>query len=93
MDFFLYNFFPPYIWEKEEEEFLDLHQGNMFVNQYAACFVQLSRFTPTLVASESQKAQKFLKGLSADIFDSIAILKLSSYIEALEHAHAAEISF
>lgn len=79
-----------YVREKEEEEFQDLHQGNLTVNQYAARFVQLSWFTPMMVASESKKAQKFLRGLKANIFDHIAILKPNTYVEALEHAQTRE---
>lgn len=43
-----------------------------------------------MVVIESQKARKFLKGLRADIFNCIAILKPSSYVKVLKHAQVAE---
>lgn len=89
MDVFLDNFFQVYVREKEEE-FLDLYKGNMSINQYAACFVQLSHFTHILVGTKSWKARKFLKGLKVDTFYHIAILKSNSYVVPLEHAQLAE---
>lgn len=86
MDAFIDNFFIAYVKEKKKEEFQDLCQGNRSINQYATSFIQLSYFSGT----ESRKARKFLKGIRADIFDGITILKLSSYTEALEYAQVAK---
>lgn len=59
--------------------------GNLTINQYAAKFVQLSRFTPIEVTTKSQKAQKFIRGLRADIYDCITILKLDTYAKEFKH--------
>lgn len=90
MTTFLENIFQVYVWENKEEEFQDLHHKNLTINQYTARFVQLSWFSPMMVATESQKAQKFLRGLKTDIFNRIMILKPSTYVEALEHAQTAK---
>lgn len=56
------------------------------VAQYAARFVQLSKFVPLMVTFKSHKIRKFLKGLCADIYDRIAMLRHSSYAEVLKYA-------
>lgn len=43
-----------------------------------------------LVATESQKARKFMRGLRADIYDRIAILKPNAYADAPKHAQMFE---
>ena len=43
--------------------FIHLEQGNMPVTQYEAKFMELSRFSPHLIAIEVDKAMKFQDGL------------------------------
>lgn len=39
---------------------------------------------------ESCKARKFLKGLRANIYDQVTMVRPSSYAEVLEHAQLVE---
>ena len=58
------NYFPKVVWERKEREFADLVQGSMTVEQYAAKFIELSRFGPYLILTEAKKASRFQKGLN-----------------------------
>lgn len=62
----------------------------MIVKQYAAQFTQLSKFTPLMVISKSHEAQKVLKGFRVDIYNQVAMLRPSLYIEVFEYAHLVE---
>lgn len=62
----------------------------MIVTQYAAQFTQLSRFSPLIVNLESHKARKILKGLRANIYDGVAMLRPNSYDEVFEHGLLAK---
>ncbi|XP_057247494.1 uncharacterized protein LOC130589884 [Beta vulgaris subsp. vulgaris] len=58
------RFYPPALQEKKESEFLYLRQGKMTVVEYAAKFMELSRFAPELVSSEKFKTSRFFEGLN-----------------------------
>ena len=60
---FLYNYFPPSVWEQKEQEFLYLKQGNLTIMQYNSAFRKLARFVPSLVATEKDRIKRFLNGL------------------------------
>ncbi|XP_057960892.1 uncharacterized protein LOC131152943 [Malania oleifera] len=49
------------------EEFLNLTQGQLIVQQYAARFLVLSWFAPYMVPDEAMKAWKFDMGLKREI--------------------------
>lgn len=74
-----------YVWEKKEKEFQNLQHGSILVNHYASKFIQLSQFVPKFIATENKKTRKFLKGLRADIFNQVAMMKSTTYIEALKN--------
>jgi hypothetical protein len=48
-------------------EFLDLVKGGMMVIEYAAKFLQLSRFGMYLISNEEKKVKKFEQGLNSCI--------------------------
>ncbi|TYK20316.1 gag protease polyprotein [Cucumis melo var. makuwa] len=59
-------------WETTErmlggDEFLNLEQDEMTVEQYDAEFDMLSRFTPEMIVTEAVRADKFVRGLRLDI--------------------------
>ncbi|KAA0033088.1 gag protease polyprotein [Cucumis melo var. makuwa] len=59
-------------WETTErmlggDEFLNIEQGDMTVEQYDAEFDMLSRFGPEMIAIEAARADKFVRGLRLDI--------------------------
>ena len=45
------------------ENFVCLEQGDMTMAHYEAKFIELSRFSPQLIATEGEKALKFQDGL------------------------------
>jgi hypothetical protein len=45
--------------EAKAHEFLDLVEGGMSVTEYAAKFLQLSRFGMYLILNEEKKVKKF----------------------------------
>ena len=58
--------------------------------QYEAKFIELSRFTLQLIATEEKKALKFQDGLKPYLKNKISILKLSVYSEVVNRALIAE---
>lgn len=56
--------FPQIVREAKAQEFMDLVQGSMTVAQYAAKFIQLSRFALYVILDEEKKAKKFERGLN-----------------------------
>ena len=54
--------------------------------QYEAKFIELSRFTPQLIAMEEEKVLKFQDGLKSYMKNKISILKLGIYSEIVDRA-------
>ncbi|KAA0048770.1 gag-protease polyprotein [Cucumis melo var. makuwa] len=52
-----------YLKDAKQQEFLELQQGDMTVEQYDLEFDMLFRFAPEMVATEAAKADKFVRGL------------------------------
>jgi SET domain-containing protein len=51
----------------KKNEFTDLKQGSMTVNEYLNSFIQLSRYAPDDINSDEDKNDMFLNGLNYDI--------------------------
>ena len=51
----------------KQQEFLNLEQGDMTVEQYDAEFDMLFRFTPDVVKDEEARTEKFVRGLKIDL--------------------------
>lgn len=45
-------------------EFINLHQLNMSVNEYALKFTQLSKYVPTIVVDSRTRMSKFVSSVS-----------------------------
>jgi hypothetical protein len=73
-------------------DFQDLKQGTMTVEQYAARFNELSRYAPTLVATEELKVHRFLYGLVPRVRDRVICLGIKNYLEMVDRATLAEKS-
>uniref|UniRef100_A0A2N9GX41 Reverse transcriptase n=1 Tax=Fagus sylvatica TaxID=28930 RepID=A0A2N9GX41_FAGSY len=56
------TYFPEVVRDRKKREFSDLIQGSMTVEEYAAKFIDLSRFAPHLIPDEHEKVMKFQKG-------------------------------
>jgi hypothetical protein len=50
--------------DQAEEEFQDLRQGSMLLNEYVTHFTQLSRFAPNDVDTDEKKQDYFLNRLN-----------------------------
>ncbi|KAA0061624.1 ty3-gypsy retrotransposon protein [Cucumis melo var. makuwa] len=64
---FYAKFFSASLRDAKRQEFLNLEQGDMTVEQYDAEFDMLSRFAPEMTATEVARADKFVRGLRLDI--------------------------
>ncbi|XP_050945183.1 uncharacterized protein LOC103502459 [Cucumis melo] len=51
----------------KQQEFLNLEQGDMMVEQYDVEFGMLSRFAPDVIRNETARTEKFVRGLRLDI--------------------------
>jgi hypothetical protein len=51
----------------KKNEFADLKQGGMTVNEYLNLFIQLSRYAPDDINTDEKKHDMFLNGLNDDI--------------------------
>ncbi|KAA0061204.1 reverse transcriptase [Cucumis melo var. makuwa] len=78
-------------WETTErmlggDEFLNLEQGDMTVEQYDTEFDMLSRFAPEMIATEAARADKFVRGLRLDIQGLVRAFKPATHADALRLA-------
>ncbi|KAA0059817.1 gag protease polyprotein [Cucumis melo var. makuwa] len=64
---FYAKFFSANVKYAKQQEFLNLEQGNMTVEQYDAEFDMLSRFALNVVKDEEARIEKFARGLRLDI--------------------------
>ena len=78
------TYFPDVVRDYKVREFFDLVQGAMTVEEYAAKFVELSRFTPYLIPDESKKVRKFREGLNGRIHPLIIASGVDTFTEATE---------
>ena len=76
---FYAKFFSANVKHAKLQEFLNLEQGDMTVEQYDAEFDMLSRFAPDMVRDEAARTEKFVRGLRLD---------LQGIVRALQPSHA-----
>ncbi|XP_038983652.1 uncharacterized protein LOC120111162 [Phoenix dactylifera] len=84
------KYFPQGIRFQKYREFDRLEQGDMTVAQYAAKFEEMSRYAPTLISEESDRARKFENGLRGRIQQQVAAFELSSYKDVVNKALVIE---
>ncbi|XP_063942816.1 uncharacterized protein LOC135150444 [Daucus carota subsp. sativus] len=89
-ELFLEKYFPRFLQDQMELNFLELKQGNMSVVEYENKFAELARFVPTYVETDRQKAKRFQQGLKPWIRSKLAILQLDTYAAVVEKAMIAE---
>jgi len=85
-DAFLERFFPRSVRLAKAQEFTDLVQGSSTVEQYAARFIELSRFAPYLVPTEDLKARKFERGLQPRIMNQVVAFEIGNLTELVNKA-------
>ena len=85
-DCFYTKFFSANLRDAKSQEFLELKQGHMTVEEYDQEFDMLSRFAPELVSNEQARADRFVKGLRDEIRGFVRALKPTTQAEALRLA-------
>uniref|UniRef100_A0A2N9IPW9 Reverse transcriptase n=1 Tax=Fagus sylvatica TaxID=28930 RepID=A0A2N9IPW9_FAGSY len=87
------TYFPEVVRNKKAREFSDLVQGSMTVEEYAAKFIDLSRFAPHLIPDEHKKVMKFQKGLNDKIRPHILAAGVNTLSETVKRAMRLEEDF
>ena len=72
------------------DEFFHLEQREMTLAQYEAKFIELSHFSPHLIATKEENALKFQDGFKPYMKNKITILKLGVCSEVVEKALIAK---
>ncbi|KAL0540235.1 hypothetical protein IC582_024468 [Cucumis melo] len=83
---FYAKFFSASLRDAKRQEFLNLEQGDMTVEQYDAEFDMLSRFAPEMIATEAARADKFVRGLRLDIQGLVRAFQPATHADALRLA-------
>ncbi|XP_057953799.1 uncharacterized protein LOC131148080 [Malania oleifera] len=91
-ELFYDRYFPATTRATKAEEFFHLTQWQLTVQQYAAKFMELSRFAPFMVLDEFQKARWFERGLRPRIHKQVAVLKVQRFSELVDRATVAQLS-
>ncbi|KAA0054089.1 gag-protease polyprotein [Cucumis melo var. makuwa] len=68
------------------QEFLNLEQADMTVEQYDAEFDMLSHFAPDVVRDEGARTEKFVRGLRLDLQGIVRALRPATHADALRIA-------
>ena len=64
---FLERFFPREMREAKVEEFINLKQGSMTVNEYSMKFLKLLSYATSLVSNSRDEMFRFLTGIAEDL--------------------------
>ncbi|KAL0551449.1 hypothetical protein IC582_010537 [Cucumis melo] len=83
---FYAKFFSASLRDAKRQEFLNLEQGDMTVEQYDAEFDMSSRFAPEMIATEAARADKFVRGLRLDIQGLVRAFRPATHADALRLA-------
>ena len=83
---YLYKYYPVTARMKLQAAFLQLKQGDKYVEEYDLEFNRLARFSPIFVSTEELKAEGFIAGLREDIKGYVASQTSTNYTEALKMA-------
>ncbi|KAL0544263.1 hypothetical protein IC582_019376 [Cucumis melo] len=83
---FYAKFFSASLRDAKRQEFLNLEQDDMTVEQYDAEFDMLSRFAPDMIAIEAARADKFVRGLRLDIQGLVRAFRPTTHADALRLA-------
>ena len=70
--------------EAKAREFWDLVQGEMSVIEYAAKFLQLSRFGLYLIPNEEKNAKKFKRGLNPRIQIMMSCFDIQDFFQLVD---------
>ncbi|KAA0040547.1 pol protein [Cucumis melo var. makuwa] len=83
---FYAKFFSANVKHAKLQEFLNLEQGDMTVEQYDAEFDMLSRFASDVVRDKAARMEKFVRGLRLDLQGIVRALRPATHADALRIA-------
>nr|CAD1836366.1 unnamed protein product [Ananas comosus var. bracteatus] len=83
---FYVNYFPDSEKKKLQEQFRKLKQGSRTVAEYEREFSHIIDCVPDVVRDDRDRADWFERGLWADIYRAVHILKLTTFAEVLDRA-------
>ncbi|KAL0537039.1 hypothetical protein IC582_026007 [Cucumis melo] len=83
---FYAKFFSASLRDAKRQEFLNIEQGDITVEQYDAEFDMLSRFAPEMIATEAARVDKFVRGLRLDIQGLVRAFRPATHADALRLA-------
>ncbi|XP_074350888.1 uncharacterized protein LOC141690135 isoform X1 [Apium graveolens] len=89
-ELFLEKYFPRYMWNQMEIEFLELKQENINVAEYETKFMELARFFPEYVNTDEKMAKRFQQGLKPWIRREVALFELKTYAAVVQKAMIIE---
>ncbi|KAH0695173.1 hypothetical protein KY285_022270 [Solanum tuberosum] len=90
---FLDKFFPRELREAKAQEFMNLRQGSMIIQEYGLKFTQLSRYDPHMVADSRAQMNKFLyrvsdlektKCINVMLLENMSISRLMTHGQLVE---------
>ncbi|XP_011621788.1 uncharacterized protein LOC105420304 [Amborella trichopoda] len=84
------KYFSNSVKERKEVEFIELQQGRLNIDQYAAKFLELSRYAPHIINMEARKANKFERGLRPDIRGRVMSANLKAFSQLMDLARKIE---
>lgn len=87
---FLERYFSSAIQDQKYREFQDLQQGDISVQEYLDLFLSLSRYAPSLIATEVDRCRWFEQGLRQEIQDKFASTMFTDFMELVNSALKAE---
>ncbi|XP_057962179.1 uncharacterized protein LOC131153752 [Malania oleifera] len=91
-DVFYDRYFPATPKNVKANEFFNLTQGHLTVQQYTARFVEVSHFAPFMVLDEYQKERMFERGLEQRIHEHVACFQIHDFSKLVDKATVAESS-
>ncbi|KAA0063211.1 hypothetical protein E6C27_scaffold205G00190 [Cucumis melo var. makuwa] len=87
------KYYPSTYCEAKRDEFLGLKQGSLSVAEYERKYTELSQYADVIVASESDRCQRFERGLRFEIRTSVTtIAKWTNFSQLVETALRVEQS-
>ncbi|XP_057988960.1 uncharacterized protein LOC131172033 [Hevea brasiliensis] len=89
---FINWFVPESFRDQKQWAFEALRQNGRSVDEYATEFLELSRYAPTAVATETMKVKRFLKGLDRR-YANLAMMSDQSFDVVVDRARQIEISY
>jgi hypothetical protein len=85
---FLDTYFPAYVEEQMQREFLELAQGTMSLVDYTTKFRSLEKYSPNLFKNEKARAAKFVHGLKDGLRTRVLSGRPPTLADAIESATA-----